>query len=424
MAQHRWTLAFRDRALEQAYRHDLALRTRTQVTVILVLVLVFWLAAAPLDDVVAGPVNGAVLTELRFGLGFPLLLIALLLHAWLPRDAFLRWGSLAVFCGTFPLAITVVLFVALAPLPASLPMAQVAQTWILGVFLHALLYGLPVVLAAPTMILSTAAAFFVSGWRQAPFVPSDAFSTIACALIALFGAYLLERARRDAFVANIRARRLLDNVLPTSIADRLERGERRIADQADVATVLFADLVGFTAVAERMSPTQLVDTLDDLFTQFDDLAARHGLEKIKTIGDAYMVVGGVPTPRPDHAFAVARLALEMRDLVASRTDLQIRIGIHSGPVVAGVIGARKFMYDLWGDTVNLASRMEAHGVPGAIQVTAATAALLEPAFVCEPRGTIAIKGKPDQPAFLLVAACPAPVGATHAAGLTTMSRKD
>ena len=143
-------------------------------------------------------------------------------------------------------------------------MAQVAQTWILGVFLHALLYGLPVVLAAPTMILSTAAAFFVSGWRQAPFVPSDAFSTVACALIALFGAYLLERARRDAFVANIRARRLLDNVLPTSIADRLERGERRIADQADVATVLFADLVGFTAVAERMSPTQLVDTLDDL----------------------------------------------------------------------------------------------------------------------------------------------------------------
>ena len=106
MAQHRWTLAFRDRALEQAYRHDLALRTRTQVTVILVLVLVFWLAAAPLDDVVAGPVNGAVLTELRFGLGFPLLLIALLLHAWLPRDVFLRWRTLAVLCGSGPLAVT------------------------------------------------------------------------------------------------------------------------------------------------------------------------------------------------------------------------------------------------------------------------------------------------------------------------------
>jgi class 3 adenylate cyclase len=403
-AQHRWTLAFRDRALEQSYRHDLALRTRTQVTVILSLAFVFWVAAAPLDKVLAGPVNGSMLTALRFGIGSPLLFVALLLHARLPRDAFLRWGTPVVFCGTQALTVTVVLFVALAPLPASLPMAQVAQTWILGVFLHALLYGLPVALAAPTMILSTSIAFCVSSWRKAPFVPSDAFSTIACVWIAMLGAYLLERARRDAFAANLRARRLLDNVLPPSIADRLERGEKRIADQADAATVLFADLVGFTGLAERMSPVQLVDTLDELFSRFDDLAARHGLEKIKTIGDAYMVVGGVPAPRPDHALAVAHLALQMRDLVAHRSDLQIRIGIHSGPVVAGVIGARKFMFDLWGDTVNLASRMESHGVPGAIQVSAATAALLEPAFVCEPRGAIAIKGKPDQQAFLLVAA--------------------
>ena len=409
VAQHRLTLTFRDDALERAYRQDLALRNRTQVTVILVLVLVFWVAAAPLDAVLAGPVNGAMLTKLRFGIGTPLLLIALLLHARLPREAFLRWGMPAVFCGTQALAATVVLFVALAPLPASLPMAHVVQTWILGVFLHALLYGLPVAIAAPTMVLSTVTGFGVSGWRHTPFVPSDAFSTIACVWIAALGAYLLERARRDAFAANLRARRLLDNVLPPSIADRLERGEHRIADHADAATVLFADLVGFTVLAERLSPVQLVDTLDELFTQFDELAARHGLEKIKTIGDAYMVVGGVPAPRADHAFAVARLALEMRELVAARDDLQIRIGIHSGPVVAGVIGARKFMFDLWGDTVNMASRMESHGVPGAIQVTAATAALLAPAFVCEPRGTIPIKGKPDHPVFLLVAA-------RHAAG--------
>jgi class 3 adenylate cyclase len=404
VAQHRWTLAFRDQALEQAYRRDLALRTRTQVTVILALELLFWIGAAPLDSVIAGPVNGPGLTAMRLGLGVPPLFLALLLHARLPREAFLRWGTLAVLLGTQSLTLTVVLFVALSPVVAALPMAHVTQTWILGAFVYALLYGLPVARAVPVMMLSTAALFCVSAWRQAPFVPSDAFSTIASVQIALFGAYLLERARREAFAANLRARRLLDNVLPPTIADRLERGEHRIADQSDAATVLFADLVGFTVLAGRMSPTMLVETLDGLFTQFDDLAARHGLEKIKTIGDAYMVVGGVPASRPDHAAAVARLALDMRDLVASRSDLQIRIGIHSGPVVAGVIGSRKFLFDLWGDTVNLASRMESHGIPGAIQVTAATAALLEPAFICEPRGAIPIKGKPDQLTFLLVAA--------------------
>jgi class 3 adenylate cyclase len=205
-----------------------------------------------------------------------------------------------------------------------------------------------------------------------------------------------------------RSERLLLNVLPRPIAERLKQSNQPIADGFASVTVLFADVVGFTALSERLPPADLVRVLNDLFSRFDHLAERFGLEKIKTIGDCYMAVAGIPTPRGDHARAVAEMALAMQQTLATFdpgvTDappLRIRIGINSGPVVAGVIGIRKFIYDLWGDTVNVASRMESHGIAGQIQVSESTHALLRNDFVFEPRGSIPIKGKGEMNVFLL-----------------------
>jgi PAS domain S-box-containing protein len=192
--------------------------------------------------------------------------------------------------------------------------------------------------------------------------------------------------------------RLLLNILPPSIAARLKQESSSIADSFAEATVLFADIVGFTKIADYMPPTELVYLLNEIFSSFDLLTEKHGLEKIKTIGDAYMVAGGIPVQRPDHAEAIALLALDMQSAIERfnrqhNQSFSIRIGINSGPVVAGVIGIKKFIYDLWGDTVNTASRMESHGLPGQIQLTQATYQLLADKFVFEERGTIEIKGK-------------------------------
>jgi adenylate cyclase len=217
--------------------------------------------------------------------------------------------------------------------------------------------------------------------------------------------------RRDALAAlrqeQIKAENLLLNILPRSIADKLKNETQPIADEFGSASILFADVADFTPWSERLLPAEVVGFLDHLFSQFDELAERYGLEKIKTIGDCYMVAAGVPTPRPDHARALALMALDM--LEAMRSDdrvghlgLELRVGINSGPVVAGVIGRKRFLYDLWGDSVNTASRMESHGTPGRIQITRATYELLADEFECEPRGTIAVKGKGEVEAWYLI----------------------
>jgi len=223
--------------------------------------------------------------------------------------------------------------------------------------------------------------------------------TIVFTLLAVFAAQ-----RRNALEA---AEDLLLNILPRSIADRLKAEPTRIADQIPTASILFADVVDFTPLAERLPPDDVVGVLDHLFRHFDDLAEEHGLEKIKTIGDCYMVAAGVPTPRPDHAQALARMALDMQDAMGTADNvghlgLGLRIGINSGPVVAGVIGRKRFLYDLWGDAVNTASRMESHGTSGRIQVTEATKDLLDDEFVCESRGTIPVKGKGEMEVWYVV----------------------
>jgi class 3 adenylate cyclase len=203
-----------------------------------------------------------------------------------------------------------------------------------------------------------------------------------------------------------RAESLLLNVLPGPIAERLKAGEAPLADAFSDCTVLFADIVGFTPLSTRLDAADLVGVLNDIFTRFDQLAEELGLEKIKTIGDSYMVASGIPLPRDDHALAMAHMALGMREVIQSLGELHghrigVRIGLHSGPAVAGVIGERKFIYDLWGDTVNIAARMESHGVPGEIQVSEATYGLIKDDTEVEDRGEIDVKGKGRMRTYLL-----------------------
>ena len=217
----------------------------------------------------------------------------------------------------------------------------------------------------------------------------------------------LQQAFQQLEIEQKTSERLLLNVLPEPIAKRLKEKPEIIADSFASVTILFADIVGFTKVSTRISAPKLVELLNEIFSAFDELAIHHGLEKIKTIGDAYMVVGGLPVERPDHAAAIAEMALDMQEAIA-RIDIKhreafcMRIGIHTGPVVAGVIGTNKFIYDLWGDAVNLASRMESHGIPGCIQVSEATYNLLQDKYIFEKRGSIPVKGRGDMTTYLLL----------------------
>jgi class 3 adenylate cyclase len=216
----------------------------------------------------------------------------------------------------------------------------------------------------------------------------------------------LRRAYRLLEAERARSEGLLRNMLPASIAGRLKQQQEVIADASPQVTVLFADIVDFTAHAARSPPAATVALLNELFSQFDALTETRGLEKIKTVGDAYMVAGGLPDPMPDHAGAVAELALEMLKVAAGRSlpeggPVRLRIGVASGPVVAGVIGRQRFSYDLWGDTVNTASRMQTTGVPGCIQVTERTRNLLGERYLFQERGRIQVKGKGKMRTYFL-----------------------
>ena len=225
------------------------------------------------------------------------------------------------------------------------------------------------------------------------------FDVLNIVVVSFVAMLLLVTFARGRETAQARVEALLRNVLPAEIAQRLQSDPNSIADHFDDASILFADVVDFTPLSSRLDAREVVGLLDRLFTSFDELVDRHDVEKIKTIGDCYMVAAGVPTQRPDHAHALARLALEMRECAktclpeGTEHDLRLRIGISSGPVVAGVIGRRRFLYDLWGDTVNMASRMESHGTPDAIQITRSTYDLLRDDFAAEPLGRVDVKGK-------------------------------
>ncbi len=247
---------------------------------------------------------------------------------------------------------------------------------------------------------------------------ADSF-LIGIAVIGMAAAYGLDRTTRLVFLregqldrARRRADELLRNTLPGSVVDRLQARDRmpeaaQIADRLESVTVLFADLVRFTEHASLVAPHELVVALDDVFTRFDELADRVGMEKIKTVGDAYMAVAGAPDPQPDHAAAAAEMALEIIDCMAGARwptgePMDVRVGVASGPVVAGVIGRRKFAYDLWGDTVNVASRLESHGDPGQILVSGSTHLLLAGRYVFSEPRIVQLKGKGPTQAWFLV----------------------
>ena len=202
-----------------------------------------------------------------------------------------------------------------------------------------------------------------------------------------------------------RSDQLLRNVLPQAIAERLKADpDTAIADKHDGVTVLFADIVGFTPLSERLSPAETVLLLNQVFTAFDAICARHGVEKIRTIGDGYMVVAGAPESREDHAEALTRAALEMRDYMAANPTeegLRVRIGLNSGPAVAGIVGTQRFHYDVWGDAVNVAARMESMGEPGRVQVAEGTWTRIREAFRCSPKRMLAVKGKGDLPTWFV-----------------------
>ena len=231
------------------------------------------------------------------------------------------------------------------------------------------------------------------------FVMNILGATVSAYMMLAYFVVQRDRAHRALELERARSERLLLNVLPEPIAQRLKNDASVIAEKFDAVSVLFADLVGFTEQSLVMAPDAMVRLLDQVFSAFDRVADAEGVEKIKTIGDAYMVAGGLPEPRQDHLQAVVRAALAMRAEIASISQqtghawLSLRIGIDCGPAVAGVIGRRKFIYDLWGDTVNTASRMESHGLPDEIQVTERVASALGPGFAVRPRGTIDVKGK-------------------------------
>lgn len=227
--------------------------------------------------------------------------------------------------------------------------------------------------------------------------------SVFVAVLVLAGVFVtsIASAEKQLVLANGRLESLLENMLPKSIAQRLRREGRTFADGYSECSVLFVDLVGFTPLASTLAPKDLVRLLDEIFSRFDELTEQRGLEKIKTIGDAYMAAAGLPEPRPDHAQACVALAISMRSVIREYPGLGARIGINSGSVVAGIIGKRRFIYDLWGDTVNIASRMESHGVVDEIQVSETTARRIADTYDTAPRGQIEIKGKGRMPVYLV-----------------------
>ncbi len=225
------------------------------------------------------------------------------------------------------------------------------------------------------------------------------------ALVFLMVYYFI--SQKDIFQR--RSESLLLNILPKEIAAILKQDQEQdiIADHFEEASVLFADLVGFTPLSARLAPVEMVGLLNEIFSYFDSLLEKYGVEKIRTIGDSYMVASGVPKPRADHALAIVQMGLDMRDYISkfefnNGQKIGFRFGVNSGPVVAGVIGRKKFVYDVWGDTVNVASRMESHGTAGKIQITQATQELIKESFLCEPQGTVNIKGKGDMPVWFVL----------------------
>jgi adenylate cyclase len=326
----------------------------------------------------------------------PFLFIQLLLILFLP---FL----LMIALGGFIRSSAVILWSLLSPLGALLfDEPQRAMRWLVAYLSLAIISGYfefhPLILSS--LSPATVTTFFILN-----------LSTVSAIAIFLLAYFVSEKNRLFTLLRGEQAKseNLLLNILPKEIASILKNESRTIADHYTEASILFADMVGFTPLSAKLDPVEMVELLNEAFSFFDSLLDKYDIEKIRTIGDSYMVVSGVPRRRTDHAQALVHMALEMRDFIATHTfrngqQVSFRIGINSGPVIGGVIGKRKFVYDVWGDAVNIASRMESHGSGGTIQITRATYELIKGEFACEPRGTVNIKGKGEMEVWLVLSA--------------------
>ncbi len=404
---HHWTLAFRSRAREAAFMDAYGREVRGFYRVAMIAILILWSASVGLD-LAAPPDQRLPLLIIRFACVTPIVVAAIVVSL-LPRPLYLRtWHVASVAVYATVLAGTVALAV-FAP-------AEVMQ-YVVGGFLLTILTGagLDLARAIYIVVLGTimAVAMTVALVTSPHIDLAHAAVHVLWVAVALTASIIIsgrgEVARRLRFLQlgqldreRGRTEALLRNLLPEPIAARLKDGPVVIADRLDEVTVLFADLKGFSVLSTEVTPSELVERLDRLFSAFDELARDHGLEKIKTIGDAYMAVAGAPFARADHAQIATRMAVAMIERLAGlEPALAVRVGLASGPVVAGVIGRSKQSYDLWGETVNLASRLESHGLPGRVQIAARTRELLGPDVAVEDRGAIDLKGLGPTPAFLI-----------------------
>jgi adenylate cyclase len=251
--------------------------------------------------------------------------------------------------------------------------------------------------------ISPVSGFFATMAAYRPWMITSCHVSVVIGILLISSVFVqsIARAEQHLSAANSVLESLLSNMLPASIAERLRREGKTFADGYAECSVLFVDIVGFTELTRRLDPHALVRLLDEIFSRFDELTDKLGLEKIKTIGDAYMVAAGLPVERPDHAHACVELAMAIRAVIKEYAGLKVRIGINSGNVVAGIIGKRRFIYDLWGDTVNIASRMESQGLADEIQISKRTAELIADKFETTERGFIQIKGGSQVPVFLV-----------------------
>jgi len=366
-------------------------------------------------DVHAAPLSKQTIWFIRFALVIPSL-FAVLIFSFLP--VFLRILQ--------PMMVLVVLIVAsgiLAMIELESHMELGYQTYYAGLMLVIMaahgMYRLRCVYATLSTILVLVGYVFIAIFHQKLLSTGDGFAVfisnmfffVSSIIVGMATSYFLEVYLRRVFAQRIKlaqeeekSNRLLLNILPREVAAILKEQEGVIAEHYEHASILFADVADFTSLSDRMTPHEVVGLLNEIFSHFDDLAERYDLEKIKTIGDCYMVASGVPRARSDHAQVLARVGLSMlRYVEANRIGpvgrVSLRIGIHSGPVVAGVIGRKKFVYDLWGDTVNVASRMEYHGTSGRVQITTGTYELIRDEFICEPKGMLLVKGKGEMPVW-------------------------
>jgi class 3 adenylate cyclase len=393
---------------ERAFLDDYYRRSINQMRIAIVLAIVIT-AAFGFRDAWITPTVTARLWYVRYAIMCPFFLAALLFS--FTRYA-RRFMQLCISLGMLVCGLGVIAMLVIAPAPGN-------NLYYAGLLL--------IPLFPPTIrvrfIYSTAASWtIIAAYEIAairltdtslPYMINNNFFLVTSAAIGMITSYMLELYARRNFIQQIqlererdRSERLLLNILPASIAHRLKQKHETIADGFAEATVLFADIAGFTRMAASRSPREVVDLLNEIFSEFDLLAEKHGVEKIKTIGDAYMAVAGLPVHAPDHTTAIVELALDMQAAVSRRSaarggPIALRIGINTGPVVAGVIGTKKFIYDVWGDTVNTASRMESNGIEGGIQVTEETYARLKHTYRLEERGTLSIKGKGEMRTYLL-----------------------